>query len=553
MKVKSDIPQVPLMPTEINAPVQQGKIAEQPPVQRPIKEAQINPAWQSFTQQQINLPTQQVATTGQTALRQQIQLARGEGPAISSNVSAMDLAHQFGIDPSLLALAAASQVSMSGTQFAPRVDAGEMYQSSALTSAYTPLSPTALPARAEAKELYEKVLEQSYMPLDTRSDNMARDLVNKPDLMEALTSAEKARLVDIMGTGIVGNTDQTGILTTLAGAKNAQEFQEILQMAGGEQRLRGLMTGQNTNEFNFLIDKNITGIEGKDHPLRGEARGAFEQILRQHHQDFDTKADNMTRDLCQNPRMMDALTATEKGRLIQIMGSGVVSKADQRAIIGLLKSCNDGNEFWRTMQAAGGQSYLNGLVSWKEQGQLNYLIDKFQRDMATQSMYNNPTYNNIQQPAYNPNLYQQPMMTPALSNPWSVAPVSNYHGGYNMGMQHSFAMGMATGMAQPFDFGIGTALRNAVGSLFRSVVQGVMNVVRMAVQVGISAGVGFLIGGPAGAATAAANSLVSMMTKNLFGSLGSGFPGAALMQNMFSSMMGSFEPLCGTDALLGTF
>lgn len=578
MKIKGDVSQRPLPSTlESNTIASQQQVstteitAQQSAT---LTEAQVNPAWQAFARQTTIATPGEAPTAGQSNLRQQIQLASGGQGPVTPMISPDVLAQRLGVESSRLAVPASSQVAVTGSPSAPSIASSSRSQSAPIASGQTSGGAGATSVRSEAKDAFEKVVEQSFLPFDTRSDNLARDLATNTRLLDGLSTSEKGRLISIMGEGMVGNADMDGMMQLLTSASNTREFQQVVQMAGGEGKLRGLLTGSHNDEFNFLVDKFATGAMTKDHPLREEARGTFERILRQHHNSFDTRADNMTRDFASNPRMMEALTPLEKGRLIQILGSGVTGEGDEEAMIKVLRGSDNAQDFWTTIQSAGGPEFINRHVDWKEQGQFDYLIDKFRRNPGTPTrpsttapaagtpgaptagmpgaptagmptagmMGMDPALASNPALAFNGLAMNAMAMVPNVQNPWSAPPVMGYNGGFGMGMP-GYGPGMVSGMGQPYDLGIGRALRNVVGGIFRSLVGAVMNTVRTVVNVGVAAGIGFLMGGPAGAAMGAANSLMSqaggMLSRMGLGGL------AAPMTMLFSTMMGMPAPMMG--------
>lgn len=566
MKVKSDVHLPVLNPVSQNnvVPANQTSVSTQSSVVS-LHEAQVSPAWQTFSAQAAIATSTELPLTGQSALRSQIQLASGQLPDSGNLMSAEVMAQRLGVDVSRLTMPANSQVAMVGNTVAT----GSDFQATEMASRHTSGGVGTSTTRAEAQVAFEAVMEQRFMPFDTKSDDMARNLVKNTSLLESLSVSEKAQLIQIMGSGSVGGADQSGILQTLTSAKSPAEFQQIVQLAGGEVALRDMLSGSHEREFAFLIDKFATGAMPVDHPLREEARGAFEKTLHQHHGILDTKADNMARELAANPRLLEALSPLEKGRLVQILGSGITTEGDESAMIKVLKSTTNAQEFWTTVQAAGGPEFINSKVDWKEQGQFDYLIDKFRRNpgvptqpgMMTQANGTlgpnpntgmNPMSPTMGTMGMNPMWSQPSIYAPDLLNPWSVSPVINYDALYAArGMAPSYGAGMVTGMGQPYDLGIGRAISNAVGGIFRSIVGAVTNTLRMALNVAVSAGIGFLMGGPAGAAMGAANGLMGQMS-GLLGSMGMGSL-SSMLPMLFSTMMGVPAPMMGLGSAMGSF
>lgn len=569
MKIKGDAPQLPLASqVQQSSTVQQSTVVTtQQTVTPTLNEAQVNPAWQNFSQQSTLAPSTEAPTAGQSALRSQMLMDNGLG--LQSNFIAHDmLAKRLGVDPSRLK-APAQNVPVT-KQLA--VATGTNAQAAPLASKGNPGVKTAPSVRPQAKAAFEAVVEQSFMPMDTKSDNMARDLSKNTSQLEALNVTEKAKLIDIMGSGMVGDNDQDGILRVLTSADSPREFSQLVQLAGGAEKLEGMMSGNNDNEFRFLMDKHATSAMTKDHPLRNEARSTFESILRKSHDTWDSSADNMVREFTRNPRMLEALTPLEKGKMIQILGSGVSGEGDEESIIRTLKSSDNAHDFWSTVQAAGGADFINSHVDWKEQGQFDYLIDKFRRNpgtpnpatmarpagtpaataapagtMAPAAGMPGRMAPTMGMPGMNPMMGAPGMYAPDLLNPWSVSPVINYDAMYGNNTMPGYNTGMVTGMGQPHDLGIGRTLKNVVGGIFRSIVSAVSNVVRMAVNVGINAGIGFLMGGPAGAAMGAARGLMGAMG-GMLGRMGMG-GAAAMLPMLFSTMMGVPGPMFGMGGM----
>ncbi|TNE49045.1 MAG: hypothetical protein EP343_14345 [Deltaproteobacteria bacterium] len=562
MKIKGDAPQLPLTSTvQQQGPTQTAVVTTQQTVTT-LNEAQANPAWQTLTQQPSLAPSTEAPTAGQSALRSQMQLAGGQ--ALQSNLIAHDaLAQRLGVDPSRLQ-ATASAVALN-QQLA--IATGSNLQAAPLATKGNLGGSTTSAVRTEAKAAFEAVVEQSFMTFDTKSDNMARELSKNGAQLDALSVSEKARLIDIMGSGAVGNSDQDGILRVLSAADSPAEFNQLVQLAGGAEKLEGMMSGSNDNEFRFLVDKHATGTMTKDHPLRNEARSTFETILRKSHDSWDTQADNMVREFSRNPRMMEALTPLEKGKLIQILGSGVSGEGDEESIIRVLKSSDNAHDFWSTVQSAGGAEFINSHVDWKEQGQFDYLIDKFRRNPGTPNPATAarptgvpattapaggvmaPTTPMVPGMGMGSMMGAPGMYAPDLVNPWSVSPVINYDALYGNNTMPAYNTGMVTGMGQPHDLGIGRALKGIVGGLFRSIVNTVSSVVRMAVNVGINAGIGFLMGGPAGAAMGAARGLMGSMS-GMLNNMGM-YGAASMLPMLFSTMMGMSGPMMGMGGMGG--
>ena len=149
--------------------------------------------------------------------------------------------------------------------------------------------------------------------------------------------------------------------------------------------LRG-MSQQIQNTYNMMrmqqsmMQQAIGGGFGQQQPAanpnRAAAQTAFNKILEQSHMPFDHKADNMARSLSQKPELLGALNPQEKGRLIQILGKGWKSEADERAMVNILRSGKSPQEFKGIVDSAGGQKKLHGMLDGKEQGTFNYLLEK---------------------------------------------------------------------------------------------------------------------------------------------------------------------------------
>ena len=577
-------PTLPVESKEIKGRATPETVASQAPLHTQSKGN--SPAWQSFAEVRQPVPTKGEVKAEATPLRQRIKLAMGEdvvpakrlmNPDSSEPVDAKALAalarsygavspealaRELGVSRSRTALPPGASVKVGGSNHQPTVASPGPGRPTPLATARTRPGPTANPARPEARAAFEKILEQSHMPFDSRADNMARDVSNNPRLLGALTTAERGRMVAIMGDGIPSVDDQKGMMRTLGSAQSPQEFFQMVQAAGGQANIAGSLQGNQLGEFRFLMDKFSTDPGPMNSPMRKEARAAFERVLRQHYNPGDTRADNHARELVKNPALLGGLNAAEKGRLIRIMGSGWVGEGDEESVVNVLRASHNSTDFWTTVQHAGGVNHVNSLLDWKEQGQFNFLREKFsppfspmpQPQAAPQAgrpvaspMAGQP---HVAPSAYPSNYGYQPQVAP-MGNPYGTRPMSPYGAGGYGGYTPNYGMGMATGMGQPMGYGIGRAILGgigrAIGGLFRGLVNVVGSLIRTAVGVAIPAGIGFLMGGPAGAAMGAAQGLMGQM-----GGMGmgmGGFPGSMMMQSLYSSMMGPSFSMFGAGAL----
>ena len=146
-------------------------------------------------------------------------------------------------------------------------------------------------------------------------------------------------------------------------------------------RTRTHTSRTNSNTQAAPLADSRAPVSPEMHPSRGEAKAKFEQILEQTHMPFDTKADNMARELSRDSELLSALNPAEKGRLIQILGSGMTGEADQKAINNILGSANNKAEFFGMVQMAGGPQRLNDtLFNPKQQREFRFMLDKFTYD-----------------------------------------------------------------------------------------------------------------------------------------------------------------------------
>lgn len=485
---------------------------------------EMNQAWQVFAnaQAQTFVGTQSLAQSmGTSPLRQQIAYALDPNSQVSKFFNVTHLASQWDIPTDNLLLNPGAPVGMNPSLTNPTLTSPSPAQPAPLATPKTPAGPTAHPERKEAAAEFDRILEKHHSPFDTKADNMARDLSKQPGKLDALTTKERARLVTILGSGVVSEADEEAIVRIMKSAKNPQEFYGMLDMAGGSDRVAGLVDGRELKELKFLAEKHSTTSGTVDHPRREEARSRFEEVLRASVNTFDTKSDNKARALARDPEMLEALTPIERGRLIKAMGSGMVSERDEEGIINVLRSSQNAGEFWSTVQTAGGTQALHGMVDWKEEGQLRFLLEKFTQGYGVQSPSSNAS------------------LSPA-NNPYSVPPVASQSG---VQSTPAYNWGTATGLGQPYDMGFGGQTMNQemgrlVGGFFKGLMKGIGTILKTAVQMAIPAAIGFAMGGPAGAAMGAANGLLGSDVGKYFGILGGGAQGMGSMVGSFSSANG---------------
>ncbi len=461
MSVKIGGPRQP-MPPQIQSQTTSKATTSQPSMPKQIE---ANPAWEQLTAVQHSIPSQASQGTGTTLLRQQIALMSGSAQAQLINPN--DLAQQFGINSQDLILSQGANIQfvggfVQGGYQEPSVATSTGAQSAPLASSHTPSGPTTHPARKEAKAAFERFLEQSHAMFDTKSDNMARELSKNPRLLEALTTAEKARLIEGLNSGIKTEADEEAISRILDSAQNKADFASLVDMCGGPDRLASMVDGAERRHFEFLWDKFATETDASNNPVRKEARAAFEKVLKQHRSFLDSDADRLARKLVNDPQKLAMLSPTEKGRLIQILNSGYTSEADEEAIVKLLRSSKDSTDFWTTVQIAGGPQFINSAVDWKEQSTFNYLMEKFSQPFSPAPDFRpglRPEQGAIPPQAQNP-----------LQNSWSMPPTNSY-GVNNSYQEPPYHLGTATGLGQPYDFGFGTQQtqhRGILGNIFDS-------------------------------------------------------------------------------------
>ena len=546
-----------------------------------IKTIESNKAWNDFAsiKDMVPQPTKSAMGTSNSPLRQQIALM-SQKSNVSSNINAGSLAQQFGINTNDLILSGTSNLTAANTNGAPTIGTNSNTQAAPLADSRAPVSPEMHPSRGEAKAKFEQILEQTHMPFDTKADNMARELSRDSELLSALNPAEKGRLIQILGSGMTGEADQKAINNILGSANNKAEFFGMVQMAGGPQRLNDtLFNPKQQREFRFMLDKFTYDTGPANSPQRAQAKQAFEDILRKSHQPFDTQADDMVRNLTTNSELMGSLTPMEKGRLISVLGSGWTGEQDESSIISILRGSNGPADFWQTVQSAGGPGRIDGMIDWKQQGQFNYLKEKFgsmyspMPQMPTTGMMNTGMMNTGMM---NTGMMNTGMMgtTPITGDPATVfnqaysqsvqgfnnsmmamngmsSPfINGYNSGYGMGMP-GYNMGMGTGMYPQHDLGIGRTFNQQAGGFFKSILKGVGNLIKQALPIAISAGIGFLTGGPAGAAMGAASALMqSPIMGNMMSMTGGAFPNQQMMMGLFSTLMGGGTG-AGAGSLLG--
>lgn len=523
---------------------------------------EMNQAWQVFAsaQAQTHVGMQSMAQSmGTSPLRQQIAYALDPNSQVSKFFNVTHLASQWNIPSNNLLLNNTAPVSMNPALTNPTVASPTKAQPAPLATPKTPAGPTAHPERKEAAAEFDRVLEKHHSPFDTKADNMARSLSKQPGKLDALTVQERGRLVTILGSGVVSEGDEEAILRIMNSAKNPSEFYGILNMAGGSDKVASLVDGRELKDLKFLAEKHATTSGTVDHPRRGEARTKFEQVLRASVNTFDSKSDNIARDLVRDPELLGALTPIEKGRLIRAMGSGMVGERDEESIISVLRSSQNSSEFWSTVQAAGGAQAIHGMVDWKEEGQFRFLLEKFTQGYGVQ--------NNTSNAALSP-----------ANNAYGVPAVNSDYGNYGNMSTPAYNWGTATGMGQPYDMGFGgqtitQSIGRGIGGFFKGLLRGVGSLLKTAVKVAIPAAIGFAMGGPAGAAMGALNGLMggggmgSMMsmlgggmgTNAMWASMGpfssaNGFGSAGtdpVMNFLFSTVMNSFNPGGSFGSLLG--
>jgi len=125
-----------------------------------------------------------------------------------------------------------------------------------------------------------------------------------------------------------------------------------------------------------------TGVPDKMEQL---ATQKFDKILEAFHQDAVTspkggmdKADDMIRDLVQDPALMKAMNPEQKGRLLNILAQQTELKhgGNQTAALDILRGAKDPAEFRQLLDDAGGIGAMDKMMWDVDQGSFNFLLEK---------------------------------------------------------------------------------------------------------------------------------------------------------------------------------
>ena len=121
------------------------------------------------------------------------------------------------------------------------------------------------PFQAEATKQFDRILETFHQEevmgvsgkRGDKADDMIRALAKNPNLVNALSTHQKGRLLQILikQTSMKHGGNQTAALTLLRSAKNPAEFREMVKEAGGQLALDRMMWDKDQGSFNFLLEK----------------------------------------------------------------------------------------------------------------------------------------------------------------------------------------------------------------------------------------------------------------------------------------------------------
>ena len=197
----------------------------------------------------------------------------------------------------------------------------------------------------QAGELRQRVQSA----IDDEDDGAINDLAKDPRAMAAATPEQKAAMINVLKEGHTTDDDDRGIRDILKSCKDADEYYQVFEGAGGPD----------------IIDE--VEADGVADEIKGfAAKFGTPKLTAEEQQEYKTRLDKAIGDeddgaivgLSRDPKAMAAATPEQKAKLIDVLKEGHTTDEEDTAIGDILGGCADKTEVEQVIGLSGGRDSL---------------------------------------------------------------------------------------------------------------------------------------------------------------------------------------------------